>query len=919
MCVTPEDYNQYYVSLENKSFIYNDSPVGSYVTLNSSMLYTDKNISLYNSEWGAYYKYVPTEKVYIYYYIPQFCYYKVKDSTRFIYGYAQYVSREVLGIDYEKMYSRLISMKEVELSTQYAGGTRYANWGTGQNDLTEFRNDFPVDKPASTHDYYQLWCDIHDYLWDYVFEKYISPTGGMCVLYDNNGNAVDSNNITDVGKIQLLEPKNGGNGYNIRYRIYFKDGDQIKDVLCDEHGNDSIIDMTLEEFKATFMTGIMNALDIDTTNITVQTQEIIKTRSKEEVMKDLVEPIRYQYLPTTKYYEIFGDNGNTLGFKEEQFYNKLLSYYFNISTECTKVANEVNSENFTYKFVRASYGTPSTIYSNKLCLDMYVDIYVGTNRVKQNMRLSFIVSPVTWNLLNTNNSINRIQDETTGEYITNYEINGKYKPIAIENMSGTALSKNDLSNKNLPAILGTLPLKARSTSSSTTPDYVKVNEKINIDGKTYEVISVDEFKAKMSSKTINITKDTLVNGNVEFLAPSSSTATDYYKDVKINVADGVSLYINGSLNLRDDEDVALGNNSLLFVNGSMFITYEYMGYLDKYDNTKTANQISSSNQFGKQTDSDYSFYAVRGVDVTAGLNAKIIINGNLDYKGYKARYTRSTSIMSDVLSTTEWNAFSRISADKILYEQSVFNANESVETNQDSETHAWSHFAKECRSKLEGIYIINGDVKFRAWDEKNTTNDISSTTSQVVAMYRNCYSNPLVNATFYVDGAFDMRGLFVSGMYDLCRANFVFAKSIIQPRISLNTIYSNKDNRTALTNSDPTADSAYAGWQNTHGYLFIICEDAVDFSVANFGCLNIFTPYAEMLAAIKNNGESDNNFTKFISQTEFLTNYPNKKVVNTWGLASLLHKGFEDMYAPNDIGSITTDDEFDSAHNIKSA
>ena len=161
-----------------------------------------------------------------------------------------------------------------------------------------------------------------------------------------------------------------------------------------------------------------------------------------------------------------------------------------------------------------------------------------------------------------------------------------------------------------------------------------------------------------------------------------------------------------------------------------------------------------------------------------------------------------------------------------------------------------------------------------------------------------------------------MRGLFVSGMYDLCRSNFVFAKSIIQPHLSLNTVYSKNSTSPGITNN-PQTDSAYSGWQHTHGYLFIICEDAVDFSVANFGCLNIFTPFAEMLNAIANNSGSDNNFTKFISATEFKRNYPDKEVVNTWGLPSLLKKGFEDMYSPNDIGAITTDDEFDSDHNIK--
>ncbi len=561
------------------------------------------------------------------------------------------------------------------------------------------------------------------------------------------------------------------------------------------------------------------------------------------------------------------------------------------------------------------YSTDAT-YSNRIVIDITAQLYNSDNVQTSTKKIRFIVTPVTWSLINTDNVANLIQTDS-GEYVLDgYKVDGDYKPVEIRDMQGNVLDLADLRDTTLPAIVGVLPLKVREQKSST-PKYAQNNQKINVDGKTYEKISVKAFKEMLDeNNTITISKDTLVDGNVEFLAPSTENGTDPYKSLKIVVESGYSLYINGTLNLRDNQDMQLGTNSLLFVNGSMFISYEYMGYLDKYaGNPQTATEITASNPFGVQSSGDYNFYKNVGVDILADSDSKIVINGNLDYKGYKARYTRNTTLMQSVLSRDEWRAYSRISADKILYEQSVFNAHESIEDNQNASTGKWTHVTEECRSRLEGIYIINGDVKFRAWDEKNTTDDVTNTTQQAVSMYRNCYSNPLVNATFYVDGAFDMRGLFVSGLYDLCRANFIFAKSIIQPSISLNTIYS-KDNRSGLTNN-PQGDNIYAGWGDTHGYLFIICEDAIDFSKANFGCVNIFTPYAEMLSAIENNSDSQNNFTKYISKEEFKDNYPDKNVVNTWGLPSILKNGFEELYSPNDIGSITTDTTFDKDNNIK--
>ena len=206
------------------------------------------------------------------------------------------------------------------------------------------------------------------------------------------------------------------------------------------------------------------------------------------------------------------------------------------------------------------------------------------------------------------------------------------------------------------------------------------------------------------------------------------------------------------------------------------------------------------------------------------------------------------------------------------------------------------HDSNECRSLLSGIYIINGDVKFESWAEYANPD---ATNNQRSYMYRNSYSNPLINATFYVDGTFNMEGLYMSGLYDPCRANFIFAKSIVQPTIALNSTLS----RWGQNNNE------YGNWQDTNGYLFMIVEDAMDFSQVNFACVNLFTPYSQLLQSINEHNESSTNFSEFVDKEEFTKMYPDKSIINKWGLSSLLKQGFQMIYGPIDPGAITIRDE----------
>ena len=328
---------------------------------------------------------------------------------------------------------------------------------------------------------------------------------------------------------------------------------------------------------------------------------------------------------------------------------------------------------------------------------------------------------------------------------------------------------------------------------------------------------------------------------------------------------------------------------MLYVNNNLKVEYEYTQEMN-YTQT-TFSKTWSARQL---TDANMRYFRSHGVYIDAEADAKIIVNGNFDYTGVKAK-----KATSDTFNIRIANDPSGLLLDRV-YEQYVFNTGFKTGNNcsQDADGH-WTHYQSECRSTLEGIYIVNGDIIFHASNDKLTTNGTAAE-YQWYAMYSNAYSNPIINATFYADGTFDMTGLYTSGLYDKCRANFIFSKSITQPYVQLNTI---------LCAEDPT----YGGWKESDGYLFVICEEAIDFSKDSFGSVNLFTPFQELVNAINSHKTSETNFASFIKEGEFKSQFPDKTVIRDWGLPPLLMSGFTQMYQPGDIGNIKAEDEFNSS------
>jgi hypothetical protein len=469
-----------------------------------------------------------------------------------------------------------------------------------------------------------------------------------------------------------------------------------------------------------------------------------------------------------------------------------------------------------------------------------------------------------------NESTGTYTDVLNGNFTTDTDSDGKVKhvfsPVVIKDNQGNAIDKADINANNIRAILSCVPYTERINSNQVPYG----DHKITIDGVDYAV-TTDKNALK------NVTSNILYDGDITSLGSDS---------FKIKVADGKSLFINGSLSLENNQQVELGANSLLFVNGDMSVRYNVTVDMRK-DGAFYTRELWTS---------DYNKFVSNGVNIKAEENAKIMINGNFDYRGFKAKQAKKNTKGFDVYNA-QTGKYDYVDTN-VIYEQYVLNANfqdrygNRLGECTQNEDGTWNHYPYECRGLLQGIYIINGDISFHAWDENNTTDN----SNQIISMYRNMYSNPCINATFYVDGVFDMRGLYTSGLYDQCRSNFVFAKSIVEPLIALNTVLCQGSN----TN--------YGAWNDNDGYLFMICEDAIDFSKVNFACVNLFTPFQELINAINANKQSATNFSEFIDKGTFTTMYPNKAVIDEWGLPSILRSGLGQLYDPGDIGAITPED-----------
>ena len=641
-----------------------------------------------------------------------------------------------------------------------------------------------------------------------------------------------------------------------------------------------------EAFVKTFIEAFASIANVSIGDI--YSEEEITYLTRNQVKQNLVECIRYQYLPTSAFINNSKSNGilnaiigtgstSKYGMKQQNVANKLLTFYLENGEAELKAA--IGDLDYDINITKIEY-KDDLGESLKDFIDMVIsfNIVVHKNNNKTDTysrKVSFVIQYQTYSAQNNalyNSATDTYTDVLNGNSISAYDENGELKNIfsavVIKNDQGEALSVSDIQANNVRAILSNVPYTERINSNKVPYG----DHKITIDGVDYTVTTdINQLK--------DVTSNILYNGSI----------TNLSSNFKIKVAAGKSLFINGDLSLKDHQQVELGSNSLLFVNGSMQVYYMVRNMMYKSGNTYYTRQL---------LENDMNVFRNDGVDIIAAADAKIMINGNFDYRGFKAKYATSSSKSFQV-----WNSqtqgWDTVKVDTI-YEQYVFNTNFKNSSNQvlgtctQNANGTWNHYEYECRGKLQGIYIINGDMTFHAWDENNLTDN---SYSDVIAMYRNMYSNPIINGTFYVDGVFDMRGLYTSGLYDQCRANFVFAKSIVEPRIALNTVLCQG------------SDTKYGAWDDNDGYLFMICEDAIDFSEVNFACVNLFTPFQELVNAINANKQSSTNFSEFIEKAAFTAMYPNSAVIDEWGLPSILRSGLAQLYDPGDIGAITPEDE----------
>jgi len=677
-------------------------------------------------------------------------------------------------------------------------------------------------------------------------------------------------------------------GYNNQWVYSFRYSKQDWDS---ETSHDNVV-LSYDEFFELFKEGIANqyvsqgrATSTQTTNYNSYRTEY----TREYIKQMLVNPIRYQYLPTSNYSEILNNNVDEKGMMTGRIDNKLITYF--IEQELARDGGDaqikaLGDEDTTYSVeILDSYylDNLSQTLKNQGMFNYVVEFRItskkGTVTTNLDKKISFQMKYITYSPKNNgtyNTTNNTYTDVSNNNVTTKVDNDGTtkylYSEATIKNNEGTYLNISDLEYSKAKAILTAIPYTKRVNSTQT----VYKDERVNIDGTGYTVIT-------------DYTKLKNVNTNVYYKGDVNTSSSDF----KINIAAGKSVFIDGNLTLRNNQDLTLGANAMIYVNGNFRIEYDVSVEMQKqsnyYQTTWSARQL---------TNTDINTFRASGVDVTAGADAKIFVNGNFDYKGCKYKYARSDSFNITIANDDSGHKYDRV------YEQAILNTGfkgdackkHKVNGEEDG---TWDHYANECRGLLEGIYIVNGDVNFLASNEKLITTK-GNYKFQIYAMYSNAYSNPIINGTFYVDGTFDMTGLWTSGLYDKCRANFIFAKSIVEPYVQLNTL---------LCADNPQ----YAGWSESDGYLFVICEDAIDFSKDSFGFVNLFTPFQELLNAINGHKESETNFAEFIERDAFTSNFPNADVIDEWGLPSILRSGFEKMYSPGDIQTIKPEDEFNSA------
>jgi hypothetical protein len=567
-----------------------------------------------------------------------------------------------------------------------------------------------------------------------------------------------------------IETKNGTNTYVSKFKY------EVKDWL-DE------ITMTFDQFFTEFAEGIIARYDTKHSTTSQINHIINKEELVENYIKQLmVEPLRYQYMPNSTLDSIVGDN-TINGLREQQIANKLLIAYFEKCKDQYVTVGTNANYNYNFDILESGYqpytgddGMLNYVIKFKLQVDTNgnnkYDDSVDVEVVKE---VSFIIGYLTYSPLN-NPKLNTTTGAYTEEPNTNVhsytDTDNTQKIIfstaAIKNSNTDIVKYDQLVNDDVSAIISCVPFKKRVNSTQVPYG----DHRITIDGKDYTVVS--SFDAFDHYNSTAGSYEELIDRNVYYKGDISYSNYNFY------IKKGMSLFIDGNLTLKNNADLTLEEDAMIFVNGTFRVEYdvkhEMSNSSNAYGKTWSARQLTTSGY-----DNDYDYFKSRGVDIYADANAKIIVNGDFEYKGCKYKYASSNSFNITIANDKSGLKYDRV------YEQYVLNTGfgSNQTCTQNDPTKEYSHYTYECRSALEGVYIVNGDIKFLANNEKLTAKPNSN---KWYCMYSNAYSNPIVNATFYAAGAFDMTGLWTAGLYDKCRANFVFAKSIVEPYLQLNTI-----------------------------------------------------------------------------------------------------------------------------------
>lgn len=591
---------------------------------------------------------------------------------------------------------------------------------------------------------------------------------------------------------------------------------------------------------------------------------INSVETKREALK---KKIGYNYIPDTTLFDIVGgdkkvgtnENESTMsGLREQAFVSKMIEYALNDTdlSSSSKFGGNLDAFKQLYGDYEIRFRQSELMEDNhndKGCLRYNVVIvldfvtYVTKSdgekerKVNKSVQLQFdlFFKLLTYHPYQNGslNSPSNVTSETLNG-VTEY----LFKAVPIKNSRNGVLTKADLKTTLCP--ITTLYYDKRDGNCLYVNESKNLDEYINIAGDKYEKI--------LSIPSVITKKNYYYDGNYQ-MPNSDSTLTINSKS---------SLFIDGSMTLTEDQKLIMQPGSLLFINGDLTVDFYYelkTGIIDGI-----INSISSLSNTQREE--------LRGHGVVISANgANILINGNFNYKGIKT--VRGISG---------------------VHKQRLINSHNCVANNQ---THR--HDNNECRSMLSGTFIVNGDMNFMSYDNK----DISKMSDN----FTNALSNPLINATFYVDGIFNMHGLWTSGLYDICRANFVFARSVIQPMIALSTIYNELDWRSG---------SLFDEWCETNGYLFMIMEDAVNFSEFNFAAVNMFTPYNQLVGALENRDLNVSfDFVSHVDKDTF-TQYYSEDDIDSWGLPSILREGLKTMYDAGDIGGINRQNSFDEENEI---